>query len=97
MLIGDAYFKSSDLGKVPLKINLVNTKLFGNPGWVILEQLEKKPTPSLIDYLQSGLRLHLSLGIDFTGSNNPHTMVKSLHYVDPNDKDNLNPYQIIIK
>ena len=58
--------------------------MFGNPGWVVLDYFEKVPTPSFIDYLQSGLQLHLSLSLDFTGSNSPYTISTSLHFVNEN-------------
>lgn len=40
------------------------------PGNLILEEYEMITFPTLVDYLQEGLRLKLMLGIDFTGNSN---------------------------
>jgi hypothetical protein len=50
---------------------------------------------TFIDYLKGGVRLSLSIGIDFTGSNGSPRSQDSLHYQDPMGRPS--PYQAAIK
>ena len=49
-----------------------------------------------VDYLKGGLNIALFIGIDFTSSNGYPHLANSLHYIHPN-RNNLNPYQEVIK
>jgi hypothetical protein len=52
------------------------------------------PTPSFLDYLANGCELGLIAGVDFTGSNGIPTDPQSLHYINPQVK---NEYQMALE
>ncbi|CAD8210187.1 unnamed protein product [Paramecium pentaurelia] len=58
----------------------------------IVQEQPKEPT--FLDYLMGGWQMSLSIGIDFTFSNQPITKPDSLHKIDPHK---LNYYQQAIK
>ena len=49
--------------------------------------------PTFIDYLRSGMSINLTIGIDFTGSNNSYNLSNSLHYL----KNGMNDYEKAIR
>jgi len=49
--------------------------------------------PTFIDYLRSGMKINLTIGIDFTGSNGDYTQKNSLHYL----KKGMNDYENAIR
>lgn len=50
-----------------------------------------------VDYLKGGINIALFVGIDFTASNKFPSDPASLHHIDVNNPNHLNPYQQVIK
>lgn len=53
---------------------------YKNSGSLELNSFSAIHMPSLVDYLQGGLKLHFSVAIDLTASNGPPSNPESLHY-----------------
>ncbi|KAL7373822.1 hypothetical protein ABVT39_014935 [Epinephelus coioides] len=49
---------------------------------------------SFLDYIMGGCQIHMTIGIDFTGSNGDPSSPKSLHYINP---EGFNEYQAAIR
>lgn len=62
-------------------------------GRLSLVHFKKDLQHTLAEYLQGGIRIGLSVGIDFTGSNGTPSSKSSLHYFNPAQPHNLNDYQ----
>lgn len=59
-----------------------NRKGYSNSGHLIFRSLSVTRMPSLIEYLQGGLKLHFNVAIDMTASNGDPRDPRSLHYHD---------------
>lgn len=57
-------------------------------GKVMIDRCRVMHIPSFLDFVQSGLRFHLSVAVDFTGSNGDPKSPHSLHYMDPSGDPN---------
>lgn len=55
---------------------------YKNSGWLDYSKFEIITMPSLVDYLQGGLKLHFSVAIDLTASNGNPMEQTSLHFQD---------------
>lgn len=53
---------------------------YKNSGILEINHLSAMRMPSLVDYLQGGLKLHFSVAVDMTASNGSPTSPESLHY-----------------
>ena len=69
-------------------------KKFG--GNIIIDDVRVVETFPISDYLRIGLRLNLTVAIDFTGSNGVAKFKESLHYMDPSGNV-FNQYQSAIR
>lgn len=71
------------------KLPLMYTKRKGrrgytNSGHIIVQDIKAVRMPSLIEYLQGGLKLHFNVAVDLTASNGDPRDPNSLHYLDQN-------------
>ena len=81
-LISTGFSSISAINQPGFSFNTVDKK--GKfAGKIIIETVQKRKIFQISDYLRIGLRFHLSVGIDFTGSNGIPTNPKSLHYIPP--------------
>ena len=64
----------------------INIPLKKKKSFVLCDHSEITKNFSFIDYIKSGVKIALSIGIDFTGSNGHPLDIGSLHYINgPND------------
>ena len=64
----------------------INIPLKKKKSFVLYDHSEITKNFSFIDYIKSGVKIALSIGIDFTGSNGHPLDIGSLHYINgPND------------
>lgn len=69
-----------------------------NPkGQLTINHFNEKHNFTFLDYCKGGLNINLVVGIDFTLSNKAPSDPKSLHRIDPANKNALNPYQEVIR
>ncbi|KAG9391693.1 Copine [Carpediemonas membranifera] len=68
--------------------NKKGSKATKSRGFLHVQQWAVYEAPSFISFLQKGLRIHLSIAIDFTGSNGAPSDPRSLHYMGNPDQPN---------
>jgi hypothetical protein len=57
-------------------------------GTLVIDTTESLVLPTMINYLQGGLKLHFSVAVDLTASNGDPRNPASLHYMDPVSRSN---------
>ena len=93
--IGSFYATINDVVKSTRQMATLDKKQkFG--GNIIIDDLRVVETYPISDYLRIGLRLNLTVAIDFTGSNGVAKFKESLHYMDPTGYV-FNQYQSAIR
>lgn len=78
--------------KCTLKLEVKGKKSGKKVGTVHLEQFQVIKRPSFIEYVRGGTELSLIGAIDFTGSNGVASARSSLHYINQNNPNEMNPY-----
>ncbi|CAK76117.1 unnamed protein product (macronuclear) [Paramecium tetraurelia] len=81
-------------GKNAGTLKLVELAIIEPPIEAVEIVQEEPKDPTFLDYLMGGWQMSLTIGIDFTFSNQPITKPDSLHKIDPNK---LNYYQQAMK
>lgn len=90
--IGEVFISAIELQ--PNKEYVLHNPKHSQPGVLILESLSVVKLPQFLDYLRGGLRLNLTVAIDFTGSNGSPTSKDSLHYMGGTE---MNQYQSALR
>jgi len=101
-LIGSVKTTLKQLAQEGSQLPLINAKKaakkgskYKNSGILMLNSIKREKMHTFLDYIQGGLQVNFTIGIDFTGSNGPPQDPRSLHYMDPDGRDNQ--YSLAIK
>lgn len=85
--IGECEFHARDLIKGKKFILYNPEKSKSNTGAIVIEKFDLIDEGSFIDYLRQGMRINLTIAIDYTSSNGLITNNNSLHYLSSESKN----------
>ena len=98
--IDNRFFESFEYSEIQegAVLNLTSARDGSKNGFLVVKKYEKIEEASFIDYLREGMSFALTIGIDYTSSNELVTEKNSLHYVsDANKNEYEKTIEIILK